>query len=131
MDVGIDAARGQNLSFAGDGFGAGTDDDVYPRLHVRITGLSDAGDAPVLDADVGLDDTPVVQDQGVGDDHVHHVMGAALALSHAVADHLAAAELYLVAVDGAVLLHLDPERRICQAQPVPHGGTIHLGVGLS
>jgi hypothetical protein len=33
----------------------------------------------------------------------------ALALAHAVADHLAAAELHFLAVDGVVLLDLDPE----------------------
>ena len=32
--------------------------------------LSDAGNATVLDSDVRLDDAPVVEDQGVGDDRV-------------------------------------------------------------
>ena len=45
-------------------------DDVDARLHVGVAGLADAGDAAVLDADVGLDDAPVVDDQRVGDDGV-------------------------------------------------------------
>ena len=35
-----------------------------------------------------------------------------LALAHAVADHLAAAEFHLFAVDGEVLLDLDQEFRV-------------------
>jgi hypothetical protein len=67
------AAGGEDLALAGDRLGAGTDEDVHPRLGVRVAGLADAGDAPVLDADVGLDDAPVVQDQGVGDDQIRHL----------------------------------------------------------
>ena len=33
---------------------------------LMVAGLADADDAPALDADVGLDDSPVVQDQGLG-----------------------------------------------------------------
>ena len=131
MDVGVDGAGGDDAPLAGDGLGARANDDVHPGLHVRVAGLADPGDAPVLDADVGLDDAPVVQDQGVGDDQIGHVGAAALALAHAVADHLAAAELDLVPVDGTVRLDLDPELRVRQADPVAGGGAIHLRIGLS
>jgi hypothetical protein len=47
------------------------DDDVDAGLDVRIAGLADGADAAVLDADVGLDDAPVIEDQRVGDDRVH------------------------------------------------------------
>ena len=57
-------------------------------------------DAAVLDADVGLDDAPVIDDQRIGDDECRRLSrGGALALAHAVADHLAAAELHFLAVD--------------------------------
>src|ERR1700721_477981 len=36
----------------------------------RIAGLADAGDFAVLDADIGLHDPPVVEDQRIGDDGV-------------------------------------------------------------
>src|SRR3979490_62507 len=42
-----------------------------------------------------------------------------LPLPHAVADHLAAAELDLLAVDRAVALDLDNELGIGQTQPIP------------
>ena len=51
------------------------------------------------------------------------------ALPHAVADHLAAAELHLLAVDGAVLLHLEDQVGVGQAHPVADGGAEHLRVG--
>ena len=57
--------------------GAGADDDVDAGLDVGIAGLADAGDAAVLEADIGLDDAPVVEDQRVGDDGVDGAVGAA------------------------------------------------------
>jgi hypothetical protein len=79
-------------------------------------------DTPILDGDVGLDDAPVVEDQGVGDDRVRRVGAGGLGLSHAVADHLAAAELDLLAVDRVVLLDLDEQLRIGQAHAVADVG---------
>ena len=54
----------------------------------------------------------------------------ALALAHAVADHLAAAELHFLAVDGEVLLDLDQQLGVGQAHAVAGGGAEHLGIGL-
>ena len=68
MDVGIEAAGGEDLALAGDHFGARTDDDVDAGLDVRIARLADGDDQAVLQADVGFDDAPVVEDDGVGDD---------------------------------------------------------------
>src|SRR5690606_9169710 len=96
MDVRIDAARGQDLAFARDDLGARADHDVDAGLRVRVAGLADPRDAPVLDTDVGLDDAPPVDDQRVRDDGVDGLVRRALTLPHAVADHLAAAELDLV-----------------------------------
>ena len=129
MDVRIEAAGGEDLAFARDHFGAGADNDGDAGLDVRIAGLADRRDEPVLQADVGFDDPPMVEDDGVGDDRVD---GAArvrgLRLAHAVADHLAAAELHLLAVSGEVLLDLDDELGVGEAHPVAGRGTEHLGV---
>ena len=130
VDVHVEGAGGEDLALAGDRLGAGADDDVDVRLDVRVAGLADAGDLAVLDADVGLDDAPVVDDQRVGDDGVDGAVGAGhLALAHAVADHLAAAELHLLAVGGEVLLDLDDEIGIGEADLVAGGRPEHLGVG--
>ena len=51
-----------------------------------------------------------------------------LALAHAVADHLAAAELHLLAVAAEVLLDLDDEVGVGEPHPIAGGGTEHLGV---
>ena len=76
MDVAVDAAGGEDLALAGDRLGAGADDDVDARLDVRVAGLADGGDAAVAQADVGLDDAGVVDDQRVGDDGVDGALGA-------------------------------------------------------
>ena len=101
------------------------------RLRVGIAGLADPDDVPVLDADVGFDDAPMVEDQRVRDDHVDAVRGFALALSHAVADDLAAAELDLVAVHRVIGLDLDHELRVAEAHAVAGRGAEHVGVGAA
>ena len=88
------------------------------------------GDAAVADADIGLDDAPMVEDHRVGDDRVDGALGAArLALPHAVADHLAAAELDLLAIDRAVALDLDDELGVGEPHPVADGRAEHRGIG--
>ena len=110
--------------------GARADDDVDSGLDVGIAGLADAGDAAAPDADIGLDDAPVVEDDGVGDDGVDGALGAgALDLPHAVADHLAAAELDLLAIDRAVRLDLDDELGVGEPQPVARRRPEHRGIG--
>ena len=54
----------------------GADRDGDAGLDVGIAGLADLPDAAVLDADVGLDDAPVVDDQRVGDHGVGDVLAA-------------------------------------------------------
>ena len=75
VDVAVEAAGGEDLALAGDHLGAGADDDVDARLHVRIAGLAELEDAPADDADVAFDDAPVVEDHGVGDDGVDRAVG--------------------------------------------------------
>ena len=130
MDMAVDAARGDDLALGRDRFGAGTDDDVDTRLDVGVAGLADRDDHPALEADIGLHDAPVIDDQRIGDDGVDGALRSrALALAHAVADHLAAAELHFLAVDRVVLLDLDEEFGIGQPHLVAHGGTEHVDIG--
>ena len=129
MDVRVEAAGGEDLAFARDHFGSRTDDDGDARLDVGIAGFADRRDQPVFQADVSFHDPPMIEDDGVGDDRVD---GAArvrcLRLTHAVADHLAAAELHLFAVSCEVLLDLDDELRVGEANPVAGGGAEHFRV---
>ena len=66
----VDAAGGDDLALGRDHLGARADDDVDAGLDVGIAGLADGGDATVPEADIGLHDAPVVDDEGVGDDGV-------------------------------------------------------------
>ena len=134
MNVAVDAAGRDDQVLAGDDLGAGADDQlrIDAGLDERVAGLADADDAALADADVALDDAPVVEDDGVGDDQIERRF-AALAgqrrLALAVADDLAAAELDLLAVDGEVLLDLDDQLGVGQANAVAGGGAIVAGVG--
>ena len=129
MDVGVEAAGGEDFAFAGDHVGAGADDDGDAGLDVRIAGLADGGDLAVLEADVGFDDAPMIEDQRVGDDGVDRALLVAdLALPHAVADHLAAAELHLLAVGAEILLDFDDEIGVGEPHAVARGRAEHVGV---
>ena len=130
MDVSVEAAGSEDLAFAGDDFGAGTDDDADAGLDVGIAGLADGKNFSVLDADVGFDDAPVIEDQRIGDDGVDRALLVGnLRLAHAVADHLAAAEFHLLAVDGEIFLDLDDEVRVGEPHLVAGRGPEHVGIG--
>src|SRR5437879_652011 len=110
MDVAVESACGEDLALTRDDVGAGTDHDGHAGLYIRIAGLADSADKTFLDRDVGLDDPPMIEDQRIGDDGVGRaLLVGGLRLAHAIADHLAAAELDLLAIDGEILLHLDDE----------------------
>ena len=131
VDVRVDTAGGEDHALAGDDLGGGADGHADAGLDVRVAGLADGMDAALLEADIGLDDAPVVDDQRIGDDGVDHLGGGQLALAHAVADDLAAAEFHLFAVDGVVFFDFDPEIGVGQAHPVAGGGAEHVGIGLA
>lgn len=131
MNVGVNAASGEDFAFTGDNFGAGADDNGDVRLGVGVAGFADGGDSAVLQADVGFDDAPPIEYQGVGDDGVHHGVISPLALAHAIADDFASAKFYFVAVVGGVAFNLDPQFGVAQADSVTHCGAVHVGVGLS
>ena len=95
-----------------------------------IAGLADPRDTPAGDADVGFDDAPVVEDQRVGDDGIDGALRARhLRLAHAVADHLAAAELHFLAVDREILLDLDDQLGVGEPHLVADGRPEHVGIG--
>ena len=129
MDVAVEPARGEDAPLARDHVGAGPDDDRDVRLDVRIAGLADRMDLAVLDADVALHDPPVIEDDRVGDDGIDRALLVGhLRLPHAVADHLAAAELHLLAIGGEILLHLDDEIGVGEPHAVALGGAEHVGI---
>ena len=125
----VDAAGGDDAAFAGDRLGARADDDVDAGLDIGIAGFADAADAAVQYADIGFDDPPMVDDHGIGDDGVDRPIGARrLALAHAVANHLAAAELDLLAIDRAVAFDLDNEFGVGKPHPVAGRRPEHRGI---
>src|SRR5262249_39801727 len=86
--------------------------------------------AAALDTDVRFAHPGPIDDQRVGDDALERVSVAdAGRLPHAVAQHLAAAELALVAVDGRILLDRDHESGVAEAHAIACRGTEDTGVG--
>src|SRR5262249_57193459 len=86
-------------------------------------------DPAVLDADVRLHDSPVIEDQGIGDHGVDRAVdSSALRLSHAVTDDFAPAEFHFLPVCRKVLLDLDDAIGICQTHPCADRRAEHLCV---
>src|ERR1051326_163334 len=129
MNMAVDAAGRDDLALAGDDLGPGTDNDIDAGLDVGVARLADAGDAPVANANIGFDDAPMIQDDGIRDNRVDRALGArALPLPHAVADDLAAAELDLLAIDRAVAFDLDDQFGIGEANAIADCRTKHRGI---
>src|SRR5919108_141884 len=126
------SATARQLSiFAGDDLGARADRDGDRRLDVGVAGLADLPDAAVFQAEIGLHDPPVIDDERIRDHRVGGVLRCALALPHAVADHLAAAELHLLAVGGEVLLYLGPQFGVSEPHLVADRRAEHFRVSLA
>ena len=138
VDVGVHRPGGGDQVLPGDDLGARADDQarVHAVLGLRVAGLADARDEPVLDADVALDHAEHrVHDHGVGDDQVQGALGGGgLGVGgHAVAHRLAAAVHHLVPVRALahVLLDLYDEIGVGEPEPVAHGGAEEVGVLLA
>ena len=109
VDMSVDPASGDDLSFGGDRFRGGTDRDRHPGLNVRVTGFANGKDPPVLHADIRFHDPPVIDNQRVSQHQIHAVIRGHLPLAHTVADHFPAAEFDLFAVDGEIVFDFDPQ----------------------
>ena len=83
----------------------------------------------MLHADIRLVDAGPVDDERVGDHEIERaIVGDARGLAHAVAQHLAAAELALVAVDRVVALDLGDEIRVGEANAIAGRRAVNVGV---
>ena len=133
MDVGVDAPGREDVSFPGDRFGARAHHDRHPGLGVGVPGFADADDAAVLQTNIGFDDAPPVEDQGIGDHCVDGTAGSrGLGLAHAVADHLAAAELHLVRRRTVKSFSTSRISSVSARRSLsPVVGAVGLGVGLA
>src|SRR5262244_2882481 len=130
MDVHVDAAGSNNLAFPGDHFCSRSNNNVDARLHIGIASFADSDDPTVLQADIGLHNSPVIENQCVGYHRVDRAIAArTLRLTHTVTDDLPASEFHFLAVGGEVLLHLDDEVRVGKAHLVADCWTKHLCIG--
>src|SRR5215471_12164021 len=130
MDVCVDAAGSNNLSFARDCLGSWSNNDVNVWLHIRVTCFPDGCDQTIPDGDIGFHNSPVVQNQGVGDDRIDGALATrALRLAHAITNDLSPSELHLFTVNGEILLHLDHEVSVRKTKLVANGWTKHLRIG--
>jgi len=132
VDVGINAASGEDHAFSGDRLGTRSHNNRHIILDVRVARFADRRNLAVLNPYIRFDNAPPVQNQRVGDHQIHRSIGAGDGrLPHAIADYLAAAKLHLVAIGGVVLLHLDNQLGVCQSDAIAHRWSKSVGIGAS
>src|SRR5262249_4134189 len=135
VNMRVDAAGRREEAFPGEHFGRGADFHTGRNaVHdAGIACLADRVDAAVAYRDVGLVDPGVVDDEGIGDDEIGRAAGArgGRRLTHSVANHFAAAEFGLVAIDGTVRLDLDEQIGIAEPHAVADGRSVVVRVGAS
>src|SRR5262245_5723936 len=126
----VDPAGSDNAAFACDHLGSRSDNYFDVRLHIGIASLAYCSNTPILNGNIGLRNSPMVENQRVGDDGIDRALTAGtLRLTHAVADDFPASKLHLFAISREVVLHLDGQVGIGEAYLVPDGRTKHLRIG--
>ena len=74
MNVRIEAASGENQSFASNDFSSGADDRCRRPAECRDFLPCRWRDVSVLDADIRLHDAPIIDDQRIGDHGVDRAL---------------------------------------------------------
>src|ERR1700739_1631519 len=131
MDMRIKTAGGYDHAFAGNGFRARSDNNVHAGLNIWISRFTDSSDTAVINADIGFDDPPMIQDHSIRDDRINSIFDRTLGLAHAIPDDFTAAELHLFPVNREVFFDLDYELGISQTDSIAHRWTEHFCVRLS
>ena len=132
MHVRINAAGGHNLPFARNHLGSRT--NHHPRCnaghHIRVAGFPDANDPSAANADIGLDNSPMIQNDRAGDDQVEGFVGGGRAggLPHSVSYDLSAAKFCFFAVYGKIAFNFNKKVSVREPYPVAGGWAIKIGV---
>src|SRR6056300_1390648 len=65
VNMRINPPGGHNHALSCNNFSTWTNNNRYCRLYVRVSGLSDSRNSPVLYSDIRLNNTPVVDDESI------------------------------------------------------------------
>ena len=128
MYVGIDSSGGCNQTLSGNRLGTRPNYDVHVWLHVRVARFANSANLPIFDTDIRLHDSPVIEEQRIGNNNVNHVLSGALALPHAVPNHFSTAELDFLPISRVVSLNFNNQFRIAEAHAITSRRPVHLDI---
>ena len=137
MNVRVNAASRDNHIFASYHLGPRANNEfrVNPIHCIGIASFTHLHNTPILDPNITLDNPPMIDNQGVGDDEIECAWclfsGSAAALAHPITNNFAAAKGNLITIGSEIFLHLDNQFRISQAHAVPCGGAVEVSIGAS
>jgi hypothetical protein len=134
VDMGVQAAGGDDAALAGYDLGRRTDNHCYSILNKGISGVPDPRDTTFLDSDVAFNDAlNGVKDKRVGNHQIEGFrVGGERRLTHAVANDFASAKFDFAAVSAVfrnqVAFDFDEQLRIGQANLIANRGTEHFRI---
>ena len=113
----IDAARSNDQPITRQDGGAGTDQEVNVLTHIGIACAPDAGDTPLFDADVALENPQYgIENNGVGEDKIKLAFSSQPRVCHQpIAHRFAESGQHLVTIGGVVAFDADVQVGVAQA----------------
>jgi hypothetical protein len=128
----IDPAGSDNVALAGDHFSSRSNNNVHIRLHIGIAGFRNRGNPAILDRNIGLHNSPVIENECIGDDCIDRTFAPRpLRLPHAVANDFSASKFHFFPILRKILFSLDHKIGIRKAHFVANRWAEHLRVCAS
>jgi hypothetical protein len=132
--VAVEATISDDLVLCSNDIGVGTDNHVgINSVHdIRIASFADSYNDAVLDTNIGLIDTSVVNNQSISHDQIQAVgICASRSLTHTITNTLTTTKGALIAVSSEVFLNFDPKIGGTQTDDVASGRAKHGNVGFT
>lgn len=103
----------------------------HPVHHIRIPGLPNRADHPLLDSDVGLINSRPIHNQCIRNQQIQTLLiTSPTRLPHPLPQRLPPAKLTLIPVHRHIPLHLYPQIRLAQPYQIPRRGPKHGRIRL-
>src|SRR5580704_2352975 len=101
----VDSTGGNDIPFARNHLGSRPNNNVHAWLHIGIAGFPNRRNPPILNRNIGLYNSPVIENECVGDYGIDRAfLARPLGLSHSIADNLSASKLHFLAVVCEILV---------------------------
>ena len=110
--VRINSTSSNNHAFARNDFSAGSHNNIYPRLNIRITRFTYLMNKSIFKTYISFNNTPMVNDEHIRNDSINAIDTHTLALPHTITNDFAATKFNFFSINREVFFNFDPQIRI-------------------